>query len=108
MDVPDYKIQPRDILYVSVKAQTPEGALTEMLTTVRRKHNIHCKRGVTYLLGYSIDPEGKVTVPLFGKVPVAGLTIYEIRDLLQDEGRLPLPSRLRRGASPELQVHSPW
>jgi hypothetical protein len=31
MDVPDYKVQPRDILYVSVKAQTPEGALTEML-----------------------------------------------------------------------------
>jgi len=23
MDVPDYKVQPRDILYVSVKAQTP-------------------------------------------------------------------------------------
>ena len=31
MDVPDYNVQPRDILYVSVKAQTPEGALTEML-----------------------------------------------------------------------------
>ena len=31
MEVPDYKVQPRDILYVSVKAQTPEGALTEML-----------------------------------------------------------------------------
>ena len=26
MEVPDYKVQPRDILYISVKAQTPEGS----------------------------------------------------------------------------------
>ena len=32
MEVPDYKVQPRDIIYVSVKAQTPEGTLTEMLS----------------------------------------------------------------------------
>ena len=28
MEIPDYRVQARDILYVTVKAQTPEGALT--------------------------------------------------------------------------------
>ena len=36
-----------------------------------------------YISGYSIDPKGDVTLPLIGKVKVAGLTIYEIRDLFQ-------------------------
>ncbi len=27
MEIPDYKVQPRDLLYISVKAQTPEGTL---------------------------------------------------------------------------------
>ena len=31
MDVPYYKIQPRDLLYISVKTQTPEGSLEEVL-----------------------------------------------------------------------------
>ncbi len=98
MDVPDYNVQPRDILYVSVKAQTPEGALTEMLGdgSSANVNNI-ANEGSSYLIGYSIDPEGIVTLPLIGKVPVAGLTVFRIRDLFQAEGRLTLPPRLCRG-----------
>ena len=84
LDVPDYKIQPRDIIYVSVKAQTPEGALDEMLSDRSGVSTTYIQSEASqYVLGYSIDPEGKVTVPLFGKVPVSGLTIYEVRDLFQ-------------------------
>lgn len=84
MEVPDYKIQPRDILYVSVKAQTPEGALAEMLTDRTGVSTTYIQSEASqYVLGYSIDPGGKVTVPLFGKVHVAGMTIYEVRDLFQ-------------------------
>ncbi len=84
MDVPDYNVQPRDILYVSVKAQTPEGALTEMLND-RNSANVSniANEGSSYLIGYSVDPEGVVTLPLIGKVPVAGLTVFQIRDLFQ-------------------------
>jgi polysaccharide export outer membrane protein len=84
MEVPDYKIQPRDILYVSVKAQTPEGTLTEMLsdrTNVNASYMAN--EGSSYLMGYSVDPQGEVTVPILGRVPVAGMTIYEISDLFQ-------------------------
>jgi len=86
MEVPDYEVQPRDILYVSVKAQTPDGALTEMLGD-RSSTNMNyiASESSAYLMGYSIDPEGNVTVPLIGDVPVAGMTIYEIRDLFQQK-----------------------
>jgi len=86
MDVPDYKVQPRDILSISVKAQTPEGALAEMLSD-RASSNVNyvTSEGGAYMMGYSIDPEGNVTIPLLGDIKVSGLTIYEIRDLFQEK-----------------------
>ena len=84
MDVPNYEIQPRDIIYVSVKAQTPEGSLTDVMTDRSGVSTSYIQSEASqYVLGYSIDPEGYVAVPLFGKVPVAGMTIYQVRDLFQ-------------------------
>jgi polysaccharide export outer membrane protein len=86
MEVPDYKIQPRDILYVSVKAQTPEGTLSEMLSDrTSANMNYLTNEGSAYMVGYSVDPKGDLTLPLLGKVPVEGMTVYEIRDLLQEK-----------------------
>lgn len=86
MKVPDYKVQPRDILYVSVKAQTPEGALTEMLGERGAVNATYmASEGSSYIMGYSIDPEGNVSVPLLGDMHVAGLTVYEIGDLFQEK-----------------------
>lgn len=86
MDVPDYKVQPRDILYVSVKAQTPEGALTEMLNDrTSANANYITNEGSAYMMGYSIDPQGNVTLPWLGEISVAGMTVYQIRDLFQQK-----------------------
>ena len=86
MDVPDYKVQARDILYVSVKAQTPEGTLTEVLSDRSSTNaNYIANEGSAYMLGYSVDPQGNVTLPLIGDITVAGMTIYEIRDLFQQK-----------------------
>ncbi|HUW93115.1 MAG TPA: polysaccharide biosynthesis/export family protein [Bacteroidales bacterium] len=86
MEIPDYRVQPRDILYVTVKAQTPDGALAEMLNDRTIGGGTYMQGEASqYIMGYSIDPEGRVTIPLLGKVPVAGLTIYEIRDLFQSK-----------------------
>ena len=38
-----------------------------------------------YLLGYSIDPEGIMTLPLLGGIHAGGRTVYEIRDILQEK-----------------------
>ncbi len=59
MDVPDYPVQSRDILYVTVKAQTPEGALTEMLNDRTVSSGSMMQGEVSqYISGYSIDPAG--------------------------------------------------
>jgi polysaccharide export outer membrane protein len=86
MEVPGYKVQPRDILYVSVKAQTPEGSLIEMLNDrTSANMNYISNEGSAYMVGYSIDPQGNVILPLAGEVQVAGKTVYEIRDLFQEK-----------------------
>lgn len=84
MDIPDYKVQPRDILYVSAKTQTPDGMLEEILTGKNQPSGSYMQsESSAYVMGFSIDPSGFVTVPLLGKTAVAGKTIYEIRDLMQ-------------------------
>ena len=47
--------------------------------------NYITNEGSAYITGYSIDPQGSITLPLVGDVPVAGMTIYEIRDLFQQK-----------------------
>jgi len=33
MTIPDYKIQPRDILYITIKAMTPDGSIKDFLSS---------------------------------------------------------------------------
>jgi polysaccharide export outer membrane protein len=84
MEIPEYKIQPRDILYISAKTQTPEGTLQEIFADKNAPSGAYIQSDASqYVMGYSIDPSGYVTVPLLGRIPVEGMTIYEIRDLMQ-------------------------
>ena len=86
LEVPDYQVQPRDILYVSVKAQTPEGTLTEMLSD-RTSGNINymANEGSAYMLGYSVNPQGVITLPLIGELQVAGMTVWDVQKLFQQK-----------------------
>jgi polysaccharide biosynthesis/export protein len=84
MKIPDYKVQARDILYISAKTQTPDGMLQEILADKSGPSGSYIQsESSQYVMGYSIDPSGFVTVPLLGKISVVGMTIYEIRDLMQ-------------------------
>ena len=84
MEIPEYKIQPRDILYISAKTQTPDGTLQEIFADKNAPSGAYIQSDASqYVMGYSIDPSGYVTVPLLGRIPVEGMTIYEIRDLMQ-------------------------
>jgi polysaccharide export outer membrane protein len=84
MEIPDYKVQPRDILYVSAKTQTPDGMLQEIFADKTAPSGSYIQSEASqYIMGFSIDPSGFVTIPLLGKIAVEGMTIYEIRDLMQ-------------------------
>lgn len=85
MDVPYYKIQPRDLLYISVKTQTPEGSLEEVLIGRSASSSSYLMQSEAsqFVSGYSVDPAGELNVPLLGRIPVAGKNIYEVRDLIQ-------------------------
>jgi polysaccharide biosynthesis/export protein len=85
MEIPDYKIQPRDILYITIKAMTPDGSIKDFLSS---SANI----GVTLtqgesggaFLGYNVDPDGYITIAAIGQVKVSGLTLEETRKILQE------------------------
>ena len=85
MDIPDYKIQPRDILYITVKAMTPSGTIEDFLISARNYGGSYVGQGESggYLYGYDVNSEGKISLPAVGTIKVEGLTLEETRKLLQ-------------------------
>src|ERR1035437_316464 len=69
MSIPDYKIQPRDILYISVKAMAPDGSIKGFLSS---GNNI----GITLtqgdaggaFSGFNVNPDGYITLVPIGQV----------------------------------------
>jgi polysaccharide biosynthesis/export protein len=84
MAIPDYKIQPRDILYISIKAMTPDGSIKDFLSlNVYSGVNLIQGESGSALFGYEVNPEGKVVIAGVGQIKVDGLTLDETRKLLQ-------------------------
>jgi polysaccharide biosynthesis/export protein len=86
MEVPDYKIQPRDILYITVKAMTPNGRIVDFLMTSNNNGSTYVGQGEAggYLYGYDVNSEGNIILPVIGPIQVEGLTLEDTRNLLQD------------------------
>jgi polysaccharide biosynthesis/export protein len=85
MEVPDYRIQPRDILYITIKAMTPDGTINDFLISSRNIGGAYVTQGESggYLYGYDVNSEGNIIVPAIGSLKVIGLTLEETRKLLQ-------------------------
>jgi polysaccharide biosynthesis/export protein len=86
MEVPDYKIQPRDILYITIKAMTPDGKISDFLGTSSSYGGSYIAQGESggYLYGYDVNSEGNILLPVVGPIIVEGLTLEETRKLLQE------------------------
>lgn len=84
MVVPDYKIQPRDILYVTVKAMAPDGSIKDYLNSGSSNINLGQGESSATLMGFTINSEGFVLIPGLGQIQVAGLKLDEIRIKVQD------------------------
>jgi polysaccharide export outer membrane protein len=86
MEIPDYKIQPRDILYITAKAMGTDGKIEDLLnlTNTTSVYQMGGEGSGSYLLGYDVDLEGYVRVPVLGMIKVDGLSLEEIRKVLQE------------------------
>lgn len=85
MDVPDYIIQNRDILYLTIKAMTTDGTITDFLQSNRYSSSTYMtNESGYYVYGYNVDTEGNVNIPAIGAVKVTGLTLEEARKKIQE------------------------
>ncbi len=80
-----YRLQPADQLYIKVKSLDQSvnelfnmdfGATTTSMSSMS-------SGGGMYLMSYSIDFEGNINLPVFGKIKVGGLTVDQATTLLE-------------------------
>jgi len=86
MDIPDYKIQPRDILYITIKAMTPEGLIKDFLSA-GSGGGMGLSQGESGggLFGYDVDFNGFIELPAIGQIKVGGLSLEETREAIQEK-----------------------
>lgn len=72
-------ISPSDLLAINVTSKNPETAniFNYNLSTVNGSHNVTPNNPV---IGYRVDEQGYIHLPLIGKFMVQGLTTTQIRD----------------------------
>jgi polysaccharide export outer membrane protein len=85
MSIPDYKIQPRDILYITVKALAPDGSIKDFLSS-GSNNGMYLTQGDAggAFVGYNVSPDGYITLVPVGQIKVSGLTLEETRKKLQE------------------------
>lgn len=93
MAVPDYKIQPRDILYITVRAMNPDGMITDFLSGGRLSGGTNMQyESSQFISGYDVDSKGIINLPVLGEFKAEGLTMEELRDTLQSKFRSNYPN----------------
>jgi len=86
MNIPDYKIQPRDVLYITMKSLGLDGTIKDLLSSQNYLgvSMVQGDVGGTFF-GYNVNPDGNIIIVPIGQVKVSGLTLDEARKLLQAE-----------------------
>jgi polysaccharide export outer membrane protein len=87
MEVPDYKLQNKDILYITAKSMNPEGNIVDILKGPGAASGIsylESESGV-FLYGFDVKTDGSIVLPVIGSLHVEGKTLEEIRNMLQEE-----------------------
>ena len=84
LDVPNYKIKPRDVLYITVKAMTPEGSIRDFLAGGSSISMNMSQGDVGGLYGFDVNSEGIIILPAIGPIEVSGLTLEETRNTVQE------------------------
>jgi polysaccharide biosynthesis/export protein len=87
IDQYDYRIQPEDIISVRFESLTNadfDFLNMNMANQSRGGNNVNVAGGNALLIGELVDQNGEIPFPFLGKVKVAGLTIFQIQDKIQE------------------------
>jgi polysaccharide export outer membrane protein len=79
----DYKIQPKDNLYIRVFALDEKAFMFFNKQSGSSSYNDYANDASIYLNSYDVNSEGYIDFPIVGKVYVMGLTVNQIKDVLQ-------------------------
>jgi polysaccharide biosynthesis/export protein len=83
-DIHDYKVQYRDILYIEAKIQNAEGRIEDVFQNNPSMNSAYVgTESSQYILGYNVNKEGSIQLPVVGEISVAGLTLPEIKTKVQ-------------------------
>lgn len=79
-----YRIQPADILYIKVNC------LDESINNMFNKNTLTSSMSTVYLggfyiIGYTVESDGTVNLPVLGKIAVSGYTIAEVLSIIQKQ-----------------------
>lgn len=80
----EYLVQENDILDIKVQSRDPEQSAFFNLAATENRSN-QANPASMFLTGYPVDKEGMINLAIVGELKVGGLTVEEIRDLVQTE-----------------------
>lgn len=84
--MPEYQIQPRDVLYITIKAMMPDGTINDFLLSQNRSGSSFVQNEAgQFLYGYDVRSTGDIIIPVIGRLKIAGTTLEEARNLIQKE-----------------------
>ncbi len=81
----EYQVKKGDLLQLRVHSLDPNVELTFNGSLSAISSGVANARSSFYLLGNSVNGEGKIVLPVIGEVEVSGRTIEETRKLIQDK-----------------------
>jgi polysaccharide export outer membrane protein len=78
-----YRLQPSDIISVQIKGSTETEASNAIFNLTSHQNGSYTTPGSLFLEGYSIDTNGKISLPILGEMVVKDLTIEDAQRLIQ-------------------------